>query len=388
MEYQYIETTTQLEHFAEENKDITWIGFDTEFIGEKRYYPTLCLIQAITENGVYVIDTMVLENIDLFLQIIENEKITKVTHAGDNDYRVLNSLFGTMPKNLFDTQLAAGFLTNTYPMSFQKLAEKELKVKLSKAFTVTDWETRPVSKKQLTYALNDVIYLPKLWQQLADRLAELGRTHWLSEEIAKLESKDYYEVDPLKEVLQSNLTPNLAQREQIFLIRLMAWRREEAERRNQSKEMVMPTKTVTMIVKNINQGKAALRQNRIISDKTINNYWDTFNDLFQAKMTDEEKSWLGRIPQTEEETPEQALSSEFLYLLLRERCLKATVAHSLIMSKSLLRENSSNESFVDNTLNKGWRKELLGENLIQWIKSQQLVTFEVLENHCIVKMVE
>ncbi len=388
MEYQYIETTTQLEQFAEENKHITWIGFDTEFIGEKRYYPTLCLIQAITENGVYVIDTMVLENIDLFLQIIENEQITKVTHAGDNDYRVLNSLFGTMPKNLFDTQLAAGFLTNTYPMSFQKLAEKELKVKLSKAFTVTDWETRPVSKKQLTYALNDVIYLPKLWQQLADRLVELGRTHWLTEEIAKLESKEYYEIDPLKEVLQSNLTPNLAQREQIFLIRLMAWRREEAERRNQSKEMVMPTKTVTMIVKNINQGKAALRQNRIISDKTINNYWDTFNDLFQAKMTDEEKNYLGRIPQTEEETPEQALSSEFLYLLLRERCLKATVAHSLIMSKSLLRENSSNESFVDNTLNKGWRKELLGENLIQWIKSQQLVTFEVLENHCIVKMVE
>jgi ribonuclease D len=388
MEYQNIETAEQLQQFATDNQHISWIGFDTEFVGEKRFYPTLCLIQAITENGIYVIDTMVLQNIDLFLQILQNEAITKITHAGDNDYRVLHSLYGIMPKNIFDTQVAAGLLTTTYPMSFQKLAEKEIKVRISKAFTVTDWETRPISPKQLKYALNDVIYLPRLWEILAKKLADLGRTYWLQEELSKLESKEYYEIDPLKEVLGINLTANLAQREQIFLIRLMAWRRAEAERKNMSKEMIMPTKTVTMIVKSINEGKAALRQNRIISDKTINNHWDVFNELYQAKMTDEEKAWLERIPMSaDEESPEQNLSSEFIYLLIRERCLKANVAHSMIVSKSALKDHADDEAYMDRTINKGWRKELLGENLIRWVKERRMVEFDVLENECIVKKV-
>lgn len=387
MEYQYIDNAEQLQSFAEENKSITWIAFDTEFVGEKRFAPLLCLIQAVTEFGVYVIDPITIEDISSFLQIIENEAITKITHAGDNDYRVLNAVFGTMPKNIFDTQVAAGFLTNTYPISFQKLAEKELQVKISKAFTVTDWETRPVSPKQLKYAFNDVIYLPKLWKTLTERLEELNRLHWVQQELAKLETADYYEIDPMKEALQSNLTSHLAPREQLFLIRLLAWRRDEAKRKNYSKEMVLPTKTISMIVKNINEGKAALKQNRVISDKTIVKHWDTFNELFQAKITEEEKNWLTRIPRYEEETAEETLRTEFLYLLIRHTCMKKNVAHSIVMSKSSLKANGDDNDFINSTLNKGWRKELLGENLIKWITDKKLLDFDVFADECLVKKI-
>jgi ribonuclease D len=384
MEHQYISTYEQLEVFSKENKNITWIAFDTEFVGEKRYTPLLCLIQAVTEFGVYVIDPLTIENLDLFLELLENQDILKITHAGENDYRVLNTLYGTLPKNLFDTQVAAGFLTGIYPISFQKIAERELKVRISKAFTVTDWETRPISPKQLKYAFNDVIYLPELGRILTKKLEDVNRYGWLMEELRRIENPDYYVTDPLKEALQNNLTNHLAPREQLFLIRLLSWRRAEAERKNYSKEMILPAKNISIIVKNMSEGKAALKQNRIISDKTITRYWDTFNELFQAKITDEEKELIARIPRYEEETPEEAFTTEFLYLLIRHTCMKVGVAHSMVLSKSSLKANGYNEDFLNNTINKGWRKELLGENLIRWISDQQLIDFEVFEDKCIV----
>jgi ribonuclease D len=160
--HQYIETAAQLDQFVQDNQAITWLGFDTEFISEKRFYPMLCLIQVITEQGVYILDTVTLKQLDPFLRLIENPNILKITHAGENDYRLLNALYGTLPKNLFDTQIAMGFLSHTYPMSFQNMVEKELQVTLDKSFSVTDWEARPITRQQLNYALNDVLYLPQL----------------------------------------------------------------------------------------------------------------------------------------------------------------------------------------------------------------------------------
>ncbi len=377
----YVDTPTQLQAFAQENQAITWLGFDTEFISEKRFYPMLCLIQVITEHGVYLIDPMVLEDLTPFLVMVENPAILKITHAGDNDYRLLNMLYGIYPKNLFDTQIAAGFLSNTYPISFQNLVEKEFRVSLNKSFAVTDWEARPISPQQLDYALNDVLYLPELWTRMTAQLESLNRLSWLQEEIAKLEAPKYYESDTMKDFLKSTLNTQLNRQERIFLIRLMAWRLDEAKRRNATKELVLPSKTMMLIAKSMSQGQAGLRQNRMISDKLIQNHWDLFSRLFKTTITADEEALLKQIPKWREESPEQALSSEFLYLLIRDRCLKARIAHTIVVSKSSLRSH-------DSSLDSGWRKELLGESLIQWMKSQKVVSFEMLDDRCLVKFVD
>lgn len=112
MNFTYIDTEKQLLDFINDNRDIKWMAFDTEFVGEKRYHPLLCLIQVVTENGSYIIDPIPLPSLSPFLSLIENERIVKITHAGDNDYRLLNNLYGVVPKNIFDTQVAAGFITD------------------------------------------------------------------------------------------------------------------------------------------------------------------------------------------------------------------------------------------------------------------------------------
>lgn len=386
MEYIYIDQDTQLQAFIQENKNITWMAFDTEFVGEKRYFPLLCLIQAVTEHGSYIIDPIKLKSVKPFLELIENEDITKITHAGDNDYRLLNNLFGIRPKNLFDTQIATAFITTTYPISFQKLADKELKVKIPKGFTVTDWEVRPLNPKHLHYAINDVIYLYPLWKILTEKLEEANRLSWLNDELSKFEKPDYYEVNPLKEALQSNMLPNLSQREQVFLIRLLAWRRAEAEKKNISKEMMLPSKSIGMIVKNIKEGKAALKHNRMISDKVMERNWDTFNELYQAKHTDEEREIIEKIPKIEEETPMQVLSFDFLHLLIRYRCLSQNIAHSLVLPKSSLRDIVESEDFINGIFNKGWRKELLGDTILTWIREHRPMQFNIEGDSCIVNM--
>ncbi len=379
--HQDITTAEQLKQFAQDNQGITWLGFDTEFINEKRFYPLLCLIQVITEHGVYILDPLTLPDLDLFLAMVEDPSILKITHAGENDYRLLNALYGTYPKTLFDTQIAAGFLTFTYPISFQKLVASELKVSLNKSSSVTDWQARPIRPQQLTYALNDVLYLPELWRGMTAQLEQLNRAHWCQEEVDKWTEASYYQSDDVASLFKSTLHTHLNQQARMFLVRLMAWRLEEAKRRNITKDMVFPTKKMMMVAKGIGQGLSSLRQNRLISDKLIKTHGKLWEKLFKAPMSDEEQALFKLMQPWTEETPEEAISAEFLYLLIRERCFKAGMAHSIVLSKSALRNRNQ-------SLNSGWRRELLGDSLVRWIQSRQLVAFDVQSDRCVVNFVD
>ena len=386
MDYILIETEEQFQAFYDDHQDVSWMGFDTEFVGEKRYYTLLCLIQVISAKGVYLIDLMKLKNIDLFLQLIENEDIVKITHAGENDYRVLNMLYGTVPKNLFDTQLAVGFLSHVYPMSFQKLVERELEIRLPKGFMVTDWEARPFSQKQLKYAVNDVIYLPELWKSLTNQLVQLGRLEWAHEEMNKWEDPNYYVIDPYREALNNNIMPHLTSREQVFMLRLFVWRRTEAEAKNYSKEMILPVKLIPIFVRNINEGKTALMQNRLIPDRLLHNNWDRFNAMFQDKMTEQEREILKDIPMNSEESQDQAFTTELLHLFAKQKCINNNIAPSLLINKAALKDSPENKEIIENVLSHGWRRALLGDDLYQWIEKHGTINFEMNGNQCMLEM--
>ncbi|MCP4153539.1 MAG: ribonuclease D, partial [bacterium] len=108
--YTFVETQEQLLRFANDIKRGRWIAFDTEFIPEKYYRYKLCVISVAAERGNYILDVIKLDNIDAFLKIVENPKVLKITHAGENDYRILLENYGTKAVNVFDTQLSHGFL--------------------------------------------------------------------------------------------------------------------------------------------------------------------------------------------------------------------------------------------------------------------------------------
>ena len=366
-----IEREEKLEEFYLENKAVKWMGFDTEFVGEKRFHTLLCLIQIATENGFYIIDPLKIKNLSPLLKIIEDPAILKITHAGENDYRLLKSYFDVLPKNVFDTQLAAGFVGYKYPISFSKLVEKELKVYLKKGYTVSDWESRPINKRQLDYALNDVIYLEQLWKSLSNKLDKLNRTHWVAEEFKKLELADTYYFDPNREALNNSMILGLNLKEQIFLVRLYAWRRQEAERKNYSKEMILPAKFIGAFVRNMKSGKGALLNHRRVPDKIIEKNWDTFIELYRRETTPEEIAILDRIPPSPQDNPSHDDMMEIMYLIIKYNCHKKNIAPDLVINRSNFKKMKADFNYFDEKLAEGWRLDMIGEQMIHWLRNRE-----------------
>ncbi|MCP3932851.1 MAG: ribonuclease D, partial [Bacteroidetes bacterium] len=368
--YELIEDQIELNKFYNENKNASWLSFDTEFVGEKRYHTLLCLIQVATEKGLYLIDTLNLKNIEPFLSLIRNGNIIKITHAGDNDYRLLYNLYEVLPKNVFDTQLAAGFVGYKYPISFQKLLANELNVRLRKGYTVGDWESRPIQPKYLMYALNDVIHLKGLWDALNTKLTNNERLAWAEYEFAKWEIEETYVKDPNSEAFNSNLMKSLRPREQVFLIRLYEWRRNLAEKRNHSKEMVLPGRTITHIVKTISSGKEAIFHNRRISSKIVDKYSDDFVKLYQKEISEDDKKLLSKLPSEYGENPKEEVTTEMVYLLIKYKCLEHGVSTDLVLPRTILKKLKNSDNAFDPTFFYGWRKKILGDDLINWLENR------------------
>ena len=369
-DYTLIETPAQLEDFYEQHRKLDWIGFDTEFVGEKRYTTTLCLIQTISEAGLFLIDSIKLKDeLGPFLRILEDERIEKTTHAGDNDYRLLYNLYGTLPRHVFDTQIAAGFVGYNYPTSFRKLVEGETGRRLKKGYAVADWEKRPFDSKALKYALDDVIPLPGLYKKKKKKLEDRNRVHWAAEEFSQLEKEAYYYKDPHHDALNSNIMRSLNKRDKIFLLRLFAWRNTTAERRDHSKEMVLPAKYISHIVRGISSGANALRQNRRIPNKLAKKYGDEFERLYKKEATQEELDILKRLPSDSNTSPEEDVLMELLYHVIKYRCLQEDISINMVVPRQILKSIRSGEETAREAIGEGWRKEMLGAYFTEWLST-------------------
>ena len=368
IDYSPIDTQKGLEAFYEENKDIDWMGFDTEFIGEKRYHTLLCLIQISTRHGYYLLDPLAVSDLGPFLRLIESPDIVKVTHAGDNDYRLLYRGYGTVPKNVFDTQVAAAFIGHRYPLSFAKLVEAETGNSVGKGYAVTDWSQRPMSEKQLKYALYDVVYLRELYDTIKGKLERNGRIDWALEECALMASEDYYYRDPHHELLNSNIAKSSRTKEKIFLLRLYEWRRSLAEKRNYSKEMIPPKKIIGQLVRGVRGGKESMQQNRRLPGKTVQRYGDLFVKMYNDPAEAEELEVVKQIQRNPSEDEDDDMIVELLYLLMKYRATEADISHALVMPRNAIRRMKQDASVRRSILGSGWRRELLGDDFVEWLK--------------------
>lgn len=342
--------------------------FDTEFVGEKRFVTRLCLIQVTTINGNYLIDPFYLKSLDPFLDLIQDPGITKITHAGENDYRLLFNQYKITPNNIFDTQIAAGLVGYRYPISFRKLVEQELALFLKKGYAVTDWESRPFKKKQLKYALNDVLPLFDLWQSLKRKLEKRARLSWAEEEFSRLTMSSYYTKNPHQEALNSNIMKSLNKKERVFLIRLFQWRREMAKKKDFSKEMVLPSKFIGQITRSIPSGKDALFHNRRLPEKIVRQYGNIFTELYQRAITKEEAALLSQIPEETTEDPKGEILVEMLYLMIKYKCLKMEVAPGMFVARNVLNKIKADPKELDYYIKSNWRREMLGEVFWNWLQ--------------------
>lgn len=358
--YIFIKDSNQLEKVCDQLRKEKWIGFDTEFIGEKRFYTLLCLVQIHSPIGCFLIDPLAVKDLSPFLSIIADPEVLKITHAGENDYRLLYNQYNVLPKNVFDTQIAAGFLSYNYPTAFRKIMDKELNIRLKKGFAVAVWDQRPLTSKHIQYALNDVIFLKELYNRLNQKLIDSNRLEWCQEEFLKLESSKNYETDDYAEALNNNMMLHLSKQERVFMLRIYKWRLDEAKRKNYSKEMILSAKYINLIVKNIKQGEAALKNNRLLPKNFFNRYGKIISNLYEKPITAQEVQILDRIPVRHEITPLEDITHSILYSLIKRKCLRIGISQNLVFPKSSM----FNFKIDPNWLQEGWRAKILGTELI------------------------
>ncbi len=368
LSFQFIKDDEALQAWAIETAKQPWLAFDTEFIGEKRFRTLLCLIQVATPDGLFLIDPIAIEELEPFFELIEDERILKITHAGENDYRLLYQNYGCCPQNMLDTQLACGFLSDQYPVNFKRLAEIHLNVDLKKGFAVTDWSRRPIARDALKYALEDVVYLREMLDVVSDKLRERGRYDWFVEEMQHWEDVSSYEKSVLDEVKAMGGVFKMRKTEKLFLIRMIDWRRNLAEQRDHSREMVLATKDLNAIVRAMRGGRKGFQANRHLSNKSWLKYFDTWLDLFELPATALEKAWLEELTEPESSDIRQEIVGEIMYRYLRYHCLQHEIAIDLVVPRAVMRDLHTGSQTALGELVESWRKHFLGEDVLSMLR--------------------
>jgi ribonuclease D len=378
-----IHQQTEFDRVMQELSEGPWIGFDTEFVGERTYIPKLCLIQIVADNDIYLVDTLQVSNLDRFLDIIRDPQVLKITHAGDNDYRLLYTLYGIVPKNTFDTQISAGFVGYNYPAGFGRIVEKEVRVTLAKSHTVADWEARPLDPKAVDYAIEDVKYLPTLYTKLMGKLQRAGRDSWAREENRKWESEGFYAIDPFKEVLGNEFIHQLDTNSKVFLIRLYRWRREKAAALNIPKESVLQSRHISTVVRASKDTFRSGSSNRTMSDNIWKRYIAEWTALKTPEPTEAETAFINQLPRPVPDDPEREWTMELLYQFVRYQCLQHEISPALLLPRGDFNKLKNGEADFNNGLLTGWRAEMLGNALVGWLQHNGRISMEWSDQSCL-----
>ena len=227
-----IETTEALREICEDYASADYVTVDTEFLRETTFWPILCLIQMAREGDECIIDPMA-EGIDLtpFFELMADDSVVKVFHAARQDIEIFHHLDGHVPTPIFDTQVAAMVCGYGDSVAYSQLAGRITGAQIDKTSRFTDWSRRPLSQKQLDYALADVTHLRGVYESLRADLKAKGRAHWLDEEMAILESPETYDL-PVEKAW-TRLKMRVRKPRELAVMQTVArWREQEARERD------------------------------------------------------------------------------------------------------------------------------------------------------------
>lgn len=341
-----------------------YLTIDTEFLRDKTYFSRLCLLQmagpAVEAAG---IDPL-MEGLDWepVRQLMANEKVLKVFHAARQDLEIFYQLYGELPTPIYDTQVAAMVCGFGDQVAYSALVRELTGKELEKNAQFTDWSRRPLSPKQIRYALDDVVYLRDVYEKLHTRLVTKGREHWVFEEMGILTSHDTYTNPPeeaWKRVKIRSDKPDVM----MILKTLAAWREEEAVQKNVPRSRIIKDETLADIAMYKPKDMDGLLQIRSLpNDLARGKTGAKVLDLVHAALNTPKESWP-RI-RRKDPLPKSAQGTlEMLKMLLRINCAEEDVAAKLVADSDDL-ERLAVEDRPDIPALHGWRMEVFGADAL------------------------
>lgn len=234
-------------------------AIDLEFIPERNYSPVLCLIQVAVEDQAFLIDPLAIKDLDPLWGRVADSTILKVIHAAGQDLDLIYGQSGLVPKNIFDTQIGAGFAGFGYPVGYGKLLHMLLNVYIAKTESFTDWLIRPLTEAQIQYATEDVCHLLGMYDRLVKALKHRGRLDWAKEECLRYEDEELYKRDRSREFLKIKGANSLDRRGLAVLQQLCLWRDDEARRINRPARSVLGDNILLELARRRNQELQKIR---------------------------------------------------------------------------------------------------------------------------------
>ena len=369
----YIDSDTKLQSICKEFSDSHWLAVDTEFLREKTYYPKFCLLQIANDERVACIDPIALNDLEPLFTLIYDSSITKIFHAGRQDLEIFYNLRNALPKPIFDTQIAAPLLGYSEQMGYASLVYEMLGVSLGKAHTRTDWSQRPLSKEQLRYASDDVVYLAQIYPKMQKQLASLNRLEWLNDDFYELSQSDLYLTPPDQAWRRIRGVKKLSSPALTVLKDLAEWRENVASTENLPRNWVIKDDVLINLARMQPVDYGQLKSLRGIHERSIRKYGDSFLDIIAASKV---KSAETFVPG--DKFPKKTAQQDALINLLMGIIHQRAIEHSL--NPGVLAPKKDLERLVfgsgDSRILQGWRKKIVGLELSAILRGEQSIYIE------------
>ncbi|MEM1315245.1 MAG: ribonuclease D, partial [Pseudomonadota bacterium] len=365
-----ITDTEALAEFCARCAEHPYVTVDTEFLRERTYWPQLCLVQMAHPGGeddgsAALIDPLA-EGMDLapLFALMKAPDVTKVFHAARQDLEIFWHLGGLVPAPLVDTQVGAMVCGYGDQAGYETLVRKICKLGLDKSSRFTDWTQRPLSDKQLAYALADVTHLRAIHEALEAELVRTGRKAWVGEEMAVLSDPETYRSDP-KEAWRRLKTRSTSPKFLAVARALAEWRERRAQEKDVPRNRLMKDDALLEVASNRPETLEELGRSRLL--------------LREARKGDAAKEILEAVkaglaaPETEAPAaagpvrgakPASGALTDLLKVLLKSRAEDLRVAPKLLASSDDLARIAS-EDDPDVPAMTGWRREAFGELALQ-----------------------
>ncbi|HEX8237303.1 MAG TPA: ribonuclease D [Abditibacteriaceae bacterium] len=370
------------------------IGIDTEFISEKRYYAKLCLVQVYCEYSDDKLEALIdpfAVDIAPLLELISDESVTKIVHAGGQDLQIFFANYGCTARHVFDTQIAAAFLGYGHQAGYTDLVRRSIDgPTLSKKLQFTDWAARPLSKEQMEYALDDVRYLPTMYRTLRADLVKRGRLAWAQTEFRRAEARAS---NPLtdEELYQRLNLSGLSRRDLATLRELASTREELARSIDKPPSFVVPDLSLVQLAKHPPRSVADLKSVRGmpgVSDKQARVLLEAVERA--SKLTDKE---LPPGRRGERPDPQLDAVAGLLGVVAGARAADHDISRTYLAAREQLTTLAAwwlkrdGSPPPDLALLTDWRRELLGQELLDLLDGKLHLAFDATPDKPAIKVV-
>ena len=356
-----ISDTPALAAFCAEMAKEQYITVDTEFLRETTYYPKLCLIQIAGAQDAALIDPLA-GGIDLgpFLDLMANQSVLKVFHAARQDIEILVHISGVVPAPVFDTQIAAMVCGFGDQVGYEAIVRKLAGAQIDKSSQFTDWSRRPLTHKQMVYALSDVTHLRTVYEKLMDSITQENRADWLAGELADLADANAYKVDP--ESCWKRIKARIQTRkQQAALMAVAAWREREAQSKNVPRGRILKDDAVAEIAIQVPQDVKALHGLRLLPKGSAeSSIGKGILTAVAEGLSRDPASIPGPKARDEQMSPTQEAAAEVLKLVLKIVCEQHGIAPKLLASSADIDALAISDD-ADVPAIHGWRHEVFGK---------------------------